>query len=46
MKQDLKSLVREFLEEIKHVPMRAVDCDQEKVRELMKKLHKATCVPN
>jgi hypothetical protein len=41
MKQDLKSLVREFLKEIEHVPMRAVDCDQEKVRELIKKLEEA-----
>ena len=38
MKQDLKSLVKEFLKEIEHVPMRAVDCDQEKVRDLIKKL--------
>jgi len=40
-KQDIKSLVREFLKEIEHVPMRAVDCDQEKVRELMKQLKEA-----
>lgn len=41
MKQDLKSLVIEFLKEIEQVPMRAVDCDQEKVRELIKKLEEA-----
>jgi hypothetical protein len=41
MKQDLKSLVKEFLKEIEHVPMRAVDCDQEKVRDLINKLEEA-----
>jgi hypothetical protein len=41
MEQDLKSLIREFLKEIEHVPMRAVDCDQKKVRELIKKLEEA-----
>lgn len=40
MEQYLKSLVRELLKEIEYVPMRAVDCDQEKVRELIEKIKK------
>jgi hypothetical protein len=35
---ELKSLVREFLEETTYVPFRAVDCDQDKVEELWEKL--------
>ena len=38
----LKSMVRRFLKEIRGVPMRAIDCDQEKVHELMGELHEAT----
>lgn len=40
--EGLKSLVRSFLEEIEHVPFRAVDCDQETVRGLMGQLERAT----
>lgn len=39
---ELKSTVRAFLKEIEYVPMRAVDCDQDKVEKLLKKLVKAT----
>jgi len=35
---ELKSLVREFLEETTYVPFRAMDCDQDKVEELWEKL--------
>jgi hypothetical protein len=35
---ELKSLVREFLEETTYVPFRALDCDQDKVEELWEKL--------
>jgi len=38
---ELKSLVREFIDEIEHVPFRAVDCDQEAVYDLWNKLIKA-----
>lgn len=40
--EELKSLIRSFLEEIEHVPFRAVDCDQETVRDLMGRLERAT----
>lgn len=40
--EELKSLVRSFLKEIEHVPFRAVDCDQETVRDLMGRLERAT----
>lgn len=40
--EELKSLVRSFLREIEHVPFRAVDCDQETVRDLMGRLERAT----
>lgn len=38
---ELKSLVRQFLEETKYVPFRAVDCDQNIVEELWYKLSNA-----
>jgi hypothetical protein len=38
----LKNTVRELLKAIEYVPMRAVDCDQDKVKKLIKKLEKAT----
>ena len=40
--EDLKSLVRSFLEEIKHVPFRAVDCDQDTVKHLKARLQQAS----
>jgi hypothetical protein len=39
--EELKSLVRRFLNEIQFVPMRAVDCDQDKVERLMTQLAEA-----
>jgi hypothetical protein len=38
---ELKSLVRQFIDELASVPFRAVDCDQEKVYDLWNKLIKA-----
>lgn len=38
---DLKHLVKEFLEEIEHVPFSAVDCDQETVHYLLERLENA-----
>lgn len=38
---DLKNLVKQFLEETKSVPFRAVDCDQNIVEELWYKLSNA-----
>jgi hypothetical protein len=38
---ELKSLVRQFIDELKGVPFRAVDCDQEAVYDLWNKLIKA-----
>jgi hypothetical protein len=35
---ELKSLVRQFLDELKGVPFRAVDCDQEAVYDLWNQL--------
>ena len=35
---ELKSLVKQFLEEIMFVPFRAVDCDQDTVEDLWEKL--------
>jgi hypothetical protein len=43
---ELKSLVREFIDEIEHVPFRAVDCDQEAVYTLWNKLIEATGATN
>lgn len=39
--RQLKSLVRRFLHEIRHVPFRAVDCNQDAVDDLRKQLRKA-----
>lgn len=39
--KELKKLVNQFLEEISGVPMRAVDCDQDKVSELWDELSRA-----
>ncbi len=39
---ELKSLVRQFIDEIAGVPFRAVDCNQEAVYDLWNKLIKAT----
>jgi len=39
--EELKSLVRRFLNEIQFVPMRAVDCDQDEVERLMTQLAEA-----
>lgn len=39
--KELKSLVRKFFKEIECVPLRAVDCNQEKVYNLIEKLEKA-----
>lgn len=39
--EELRSLVRNFLEEIEHVPFRAVDCDQEAVKDLKVRLKRA-----
>lgn len=36
----LRKVVREFLDEISSVPMREIDCDQEKVDELWEQLAK------
>jgi hypothetical protein len=41
MSKELKSLVRRFLKEIEHVPFRAVDCDQEAVKDLKARLKRA-----
>ena len=38
----LRGLVRKFLREIEGVPMRAVDCDQEKVNRLWEQLADAS----
>ena len=38
---ELKSLVRQFIDELSGVPFRAVDCDQEAVYDLWNKLIKA-----
>ena len=43
---ELKSLVREFIDAIEHVPFRAVDCDQETVYTLWNKLIDATGATN
>lgn len=43
---ELKSLVREFIDAIQHVPFRAVDCDQESVYTLWNKLIEATGATN
>jgi hypothetical protein len=43
---ELKSLVREFIDEIEHVPFRAIDCDQETVYTLWNKLIEATGATN
>ena len=42
----LKSLVREFIDAIEHVPFRAIDCDQETVYTLWNKLIDATGATN
>jgi len=39
---ELKSLVRQFIDELRGVPFRAVDCDQEAVYYLWIKLIKAS----
>lgn len=39
---ELKTLVKQFLGEIEHVPFRAIDCDQEVVYYLREKLVYAT----
>ena len=44
--EELKSLVKEFFKEIEYVPFRAVDCNQEKVYELIEKLEKALAKRN
>ena len=44
--EELKGLVRDFLEATKHVPFRAVDCDQEIVYTLWNKLIEATGATN
>ena len=36
--EELKGLVRQFLDELMYVPFRAVDCDQNTVNELWEKL--------
>lgn len=36
--EELKGLVRQFLDELMYVPFRAVDCDQNTVNELWDKL--------
>ena len=38
---EIKSLVRQFIDEIAGVPFRTVDCDQEAVYDLWNKLIKA-----
>lgn len=38
---EIKSLVRQFIDEIAGVPFRAIDCDQEAVYDLWNKLIKA-----
>jgi hypothetical protein len=43
---ELKGLVREFIDEIEHVPFRAVDCNQEAVYTLWNKLIEATGATN
>ena len=44
---ELKSLVREFIDAIEHVPFsRAIDCDQESVYTLWNKLIDATGATN
>ena len=37
---ELRKTVRDFLKSIQNVPMRAVDCDQDKVTRLLEKLMK------
>ena len=39
--QELKSLIRQFFKEIEYVPFRAVDCNQQRVNQLIEKLEKA-----
>lgn len=39
--KDLKSLVKEFLQEVQYVPFRAVDCDQHAVYNLLNEMVKA-----
>lgn len=41
----LRALVREFLDEISGIPMRAIDCDQDAVDDLWRKLAKAAKEP-
>lgn len=36
--EELKGLVKQFLEEIMYVPFRAVDCNQDAVEDLWEKL--------
>jgi len=36
--EELKGIVRQFLEEIMYVPFRAVDCNQDVVEDLWEKL--------
>jgi len=36
--EELKGLVRQFLDELMYVPFKAVDCDQNTVNELWEKL--------
>jgi hypothetical protein len=40
--ESLKRLVRKYLRETRYVPLRAVDCDQMLVYDLLDKLHGAT----
>jgi hypothetical protein len=40
--ESLKRLVRKYLRETRHVPLRAVDCDQMLVYDLLDKMHEAT----
>lgn len=44
--EELKGLVRDFIEATQHVPFRAVDCDQETVYTLWNKLIEATGATN
>ena len=41
----LRALVRDFLDEISGIPMRAIDCDQDAVDDLWRKLAKAAQEP-
>jgi hypothetical protein len=40
--KELKSLVRKFLKAVQHVPLRAIDCNQDLVNDLECKLLDAT----